>query len=91
MNHIENTAFGCFSIVVCVFVAAEMCLPCHCLKVDVSSGSAILAFRHHANMYYEGLQKKANYFIYIFRYSVQIDHSWLRYQGVNLAGPLNGN
>jgi hypothetical protein len=37
-------------IVVCVFVAAEMCLPSGCLAMDVCCGSTNPAFRRHVTI-----------------------------------------
>jgi hypothetical protein len=38
---------SCCSIVACVFIYAENCLPSRCLAMNVYSGSAIPAFRRH--------------------------------------------
>jgi hypothetical protein len=41
---------GSYSIVACVFVAAEMCLPSSCLAMDVSSDFTIPAFGRHVTV-----------------------------------------
>jgi hypothetical protein len=56
MDHIEDHMSNNSSIVGCVFAAAGMCLPSHCLTmtggihiqthIQVSSGSTISHFRH---------------------------------------------
>jgi hypothetical protein len=47
MDHIGNTISSSFSIVVHIFVAVGTCLPRLCVALDISSGSVILAFKHH--------------------------------------------
>jgi hypothetical protein len=46
---IRSLETGCY-IVAHVFVAAGMCLPSHCLALDVYSGSTIPAFRCHVTI-----------------------------------------
>jgi hypothetical protein len=41
---------GSYSIVVCVFVDAGMCLPSHCLPMDVSSDFTIPAFERRVTI-----------------------------------------
>jgi hypothetical protein len=41
---------GC-SIVACIFVAAEMCLPILCLAMNIYSDFTLPAFEHHVKIY----------------------------------------
>jgi hypothetical protein len=50
----ENIDTNNLSIVTCVSVAAETCLPSRCVAINVSSGSTILAFRRHDTIHFDG-------------------------------------
>jgi hypothetical protein len=41
---------GSYSIVACAFVAAEMCLPCRCLTMNVFSDFTVPAFGRHVTI-----------------------------------------
>jgi hypothetical protein len=45
---------GSYSVVACVFIAAGMCLPSHCLAMNVCSDFTILAFRGYVTVYIQG-------------------------------------
>jgi hypothetical protein len=47
MDCIENTSSSGSSVVMCVSIAAGMCLLSYCIAVGISSGCAVLAFMHH--------------------------------------------
>jgi hypothetical protein len=47
LDHTENTTSNSSSIVACWFVAAEMCLLCHCLARATSSCPTNPAFSRH--------------------------------------------
>jgi hypothetical protein len=47
-GRIENTAF---SIVACLFIAADTCLPRRCLAMAASTRSTIPTFSSHATIY----------------------------------------
>jgi hypothetical protein len=49
-DRIENTAPRGSCIVACVSVAVGACLPCRCLAMAASSGSAIPLFRRYVTM-----------------------------------------
>jgi hypothetical protein len=51
MDKTENVVPNNSSIVACIFVAMEICLPCRFLAVDVSSGSTVPAFRRHVTIW----------------------------------------
>jgi hypothetical protein len=56
MDQIESIVLNNFSIVPCISVAAETCLPSRYLAMDVSSGYTIPAFRRHVTIFiYRGL------------------------------------
>jgi hypothetical protein len=46
------------SIVMCIFISAETCLPSRCLAMNIYTGSAIPAFRRHVTILKYSYSKK---------------------------------